>query len=113
MWALTIEILCTLLAVICAGVCLRLASRSARMQKRMRDVESEMSELNLSFETLLESHKRLRSRAGMRELRAREAPVAVESKADVRRRLFGGATGPAFAKAQIDASRSIRSAEER
>jgi hypothetical protein len=60
------------------------------------------ADLTSSFESLLESHKRLRSRAGMREIRARESAPQVETKTDVRRRLFAGASGPSFAKAQIE-----------
>lgn len=109
---LIIQICLAFVAVSCAVVCLRQGSRSLRTTKRLREAELEISDLTSQFESLLDSHKRLRSRTGMRELRAREEPAPVETKADVRRRLFGGATGPAFAKAQIDASRTVRPAQK-
>jgi hypothetical protein len=59
--------------------------------------------LELNFDSLLDSHKRLRSRAGMRELRAREEPVSKhETKAEVRARVFGNKSGPAFARQQLE-----------
>jgi ElaB/YqjD/DUF883 family membrane-anchored ribosome-binding protein len=82
------------------------------MTKRLRVVEMEIADLTSSFESLLESHKRLRSRAGMRELRAREEAPLVEDKKAIRRRLFGALAGPAFAarQASLDADSKIRSA---
>lgn len=41
--------------------------------KRMNSLEVEVADLRSSMQTLLESHKRLRSRIGMQELRARSA----------------------------------------
>lgn len=108
LWLLITTIFCTLLAVVCAIVSWQQASRCSRTTKRLRDVELETSELTLAFESLLESHKRLRSRAGMRELRAREEAPPVESKADARRRLFAGASGPAFAKKQLQIASADR-----
>lgn len=77
-------------------------SASSRTTKRFHDMEMAISDLTSSFENLLESHKRLRSRAGMRELRQREAEPERESKAAVRKRLFGVAAGPAFAARQAE-----------
>jgi hypothetical protein len=95
-----------------AGAYLRSVSVSSSTRKRMHSLEIAMSDLTSSFESLLESHKRLRSRAGMRELRARDEPEPVEDKKAIRRRLFGALAGPAFAarQATLDADRKIRSA---
>jgi len=99
-WAQITWLSLTLLNVVCAIACWRLASRSSRITKRMRDLETTTADLESSFDSLLESHKRLRSRAGMREIRERESHPKVETKAEIRRRLFGAAAGPAFAKIQ-------------
>lgn len=88
----------TSLAAVSVWVVCRRVSVSSRLTKRMNDLETTMSDLQSSFESLLESHKRLRSRTGMRELR--EQPKQ-ESKADIRRRLFGVASGPDFAREQV------------
>ena len=65
---------------------------SSQLRKRIRNVESSFADLESSFESLLESHKRLRSRAGMRELRSRRGvsdggspPPEGASKAELRR----------------------------
>lgn len=79
---------------------LRPDSRFRALTKRVNDCEALTADLQSSFGSLLESHKRLRSRTGMRELREREEAPERESKAQVRRRLFGIAAGPAFAKIQ-------------
>jgi regulator of replication initiation timing len=73
---------------------------SSQMRKRMSDLELMMSDLESSFQSLLESHKRLRSRAGMRELRERVSEP--ETKEQARARIFGNKAGPAFAKQQLD-----------
>jgi hypothetical protein len=100
LWAQITLTSATLFNVACAWLVWRLASASSRTTKRLRDLEQTTADLELSFDSLLESHKKLRSRAGMRELRAREDALAVETKAQVRARLFGSAAGPAFAKIQ-------------
>jgi hypothetical protein len=76
---------------------------SSRLLKRMRDLEQAHADLDSSFESLLASHKVLRSRAGMRELRAREAePVSKrETKDQARARIFGNKSGPDFARVQM------------
>jgi uncharacterized protein (DUF342 family) len=79
-------------------------SRYSRLQKRLNDCERTMADLESSFQSLLESHKRLRSRTGMQELREREAPRRQETKLEARRRIFGNANGPAFAKRQAEIS---------
>ncbi len=67
------------------------AFASSQLRKRIRTVESSFADLESSFESLLESHKRLRSRAGMRELRSRQGasdgspPAEGASKAELRR----------------------------
>jgi hypothetical protein len=111
-WLLIIQICATSVAVLCAVVASRPGSASLRILKRQREQEVMMSDLQSGFEALLESHKRLRSRAGMRELRAREEAPPVEDKKAIRRRLFGALAGPAFAarQATLDADSKIRSA---
>lgn len=75
---------------------------ASRRMKRINDLDLTMSDLQSSFQALLESHNRLRSRTGMRELREREAQPGQESKAAIRKRLFGVAAGPAFAARQAE-----------
>lgn len=99
-WLVFIQICLALWAAGCAVACYRAVSVYSRLKKRVYDVERETSDLTSAFESLLESHKRLRSRAGMRELRSREAEPGPETKAQVRKRLFGVAAGPAFAARQ-------------
>ncbi len=82
-----------------AGAAWRRDSRYSALQKRMNELERMTSDLESSFGSLMESHKRLRSRTGMRELRETRSQEP-ETKAQVRRRLFGMAAGPAFAKIQ-------------
>lgn len=69
----------------------------------MRDVQIEIGELTSTVESLTESHKRLRSREGMRDLRARRAgPPRPETKAELLQRLgLAGKAGPDFARAQL------------
>lgn len=59
------------IAAICAVVYFRRASGASPRTKQMRDLERTVSELSLEIEELHESHKRLRSREGMRDLRGR------------------------------------------
>jgi len=92
----------TLLAAGLVWAASRRVSVSSRLTKRMNDLEVTIGDLQSSFESLLESHKRLRSRAGMRELREREVEPERETKAAVRKRLFGVAAGPAFAARQAE-----------
>ncbi len=61
------------LAVSCAAVYRASGSGFISVTKRQRSVESQMSDLQSSFDSLLESHKRLRSKIGMQELRAKSA----------------------------------------
>jgi hypothetical protein len=70
------------------------------MTKRMNDLEVAMADLQSSFQSLIESHKRLRSRTGMRELREREQEP--ETKAQARARIFGHKAGPDFARTQLE-----------
>jgi hypothetical protein len=86
-----------------AGVRWGRVSASSQIKKRMRDLEATTADLESSFESLLASHRVLRSRAGMRELRAREKETdRRETKAEVRARVFGNKSGPAFARAQLE-----------
>jgi hypothetical protein len=83
-----------------AGAAFKSVSGSSRTRKALRDIQTTVADLESSFDSLLESHKRLRSRAGMRELR--EKPAGPESKADARARIFGNKSGPAFARQQLE-----------
>jgi hypothetical protein len=84
-------------------------SRYSRTQKRLNDCERMTADLESSFQSLMESHKRLRSRIGMRDLREREEPARKETKLEARRRIFGNASGPAFAKRQAEIGSGDRS----
>jgi hypothetical protein len=96
---LWLQIMLTLVPL-CVAVYVGHVSRQVldalRRTKRINDLEVTMSDLQSSFTSLLESHKRLRSRTGMRELR--DETKRVETKADARRRIFGTAMGPQAAK---------------
>jgi len=92
-----------LLCVVCAVVSWRAASGCYRLRKQMRETAIEIGELSSAVETLTESHKRLRSREGMRDLRERrKAPPAEETKGQLLQRLgLAGKAGPDFARAQL------------
>lgn len=68
----------------------------------------EIGDLTSSVESLTESHKRLRSREGMRELREkRKGRGEPESKAELLQRLgLAGKAGPDFARAQLSLNAS-------
>jgi len=98
-WALITWTCLASLAAGYVGGCFRSVSEFSRMRKLLRDTQRTVADLESSFDALMESHKRLRSRAGMREYRDREMGAkALETKADARRRIFGSAMGPAAAK---------------
>lgn len=102
-----------LLGVIYAVGYSRQASASSRASKRMNALEMQIADLQSSFDDLLESHKRLRSKEGMRELRERrkgkpidpevlsdaeiENMTAAERKLYFRRKHFGGMDHRQFA----------------
>jgi len=89
------------LAAVYAARSSRLASDASSGLKRLREVERQISDLQSNFDSLMESHKRLRSRVGMRQLRdEKEIPIR-ETKAQARARVFGSAAGPAFAEKQL------------
>lgn len=93
-----------LLSVTLAGVCLVRAFDALRKVKRWSELQREVSDLQGDFASLMESHKRLRSRIAMQTLRAgKEPPPAPErmTKAQLREKYFGAAAGPAFARKQI------------
>lgn len=104
-WALITMILSTFLSAACAAVAWKRASECYPLRKRVRDLERTTADLNSDLESLLESHKRLRSREGMRELRekrSRKTTPQHESKSELLERLgMAGKTGPAFAAAQL------------
>ncbi len=70
-----LPIVISLLSLAASFVAVYRASGSGftSLTKRQRSVESQMSDLQSSFDSLLESHKRLRSKQGMQELRAKTA----------------------------------------
>ena len=99
-------ICCTLLCVACAIVASKRASECLALRKRVRELELSTADLNSSMENLLDSHKRLRSREGMRELRANRSAkrdsTRAETKAELLQRLgLAGKAGPEFARAQL------------
>lgn len=63
----------------------QLQNKNAVSLRRMAEVESTLTDLTEAYSTLLEGHKKLRSRIGMRELRDRKeneadlAPGAADS----------------------------------
>lgn len=92
-----------LLCATCAVASWKAVSASYRLRKRTRELELLTAELNSNFESLLESHKRLRSRTGMAELRERrKGGGRPETKAELLQRLgLAGKAGPSFAAAQL------------
>lgn len=102
LWALiTLTCLLSLAAASVSVACWR-ASKSSPSLKWRREMEQQISDLNSNFDSLLESHKRLRSRQGMADLRARRSgPKSAETKAELLARLgLAGKVGPDFARAQ-------------
>ncbi len=85
--------------------CYSQASGFSLSLKRARDLEAQIADLNSNFESLLESHKRLRSRQGMKDLREKRGTDATrqpETKAQLLARLgLAGKAGPDFARAQL------------
>lgn len=77
-------------------------SRSSAWLKRLNECEAMVADLESSFASLMESHKRLRSREGMRRLREERIEPAQESKAEARKRVFGVTSGPDFARRQME-----------
>jgi len=114
---LVTAILSLCLCAISVVACWRAASACALPRKQMRDMQNEIGELNSAIDNFELSLKRLRSREGMAELRlaraaARGTPPAgdqvqpvKETKAQARARIFGGKSGPDFAKQQLDMQR--------
>jgi len=68
-------------ALLVAAVSKR-AFESTSVGKRMNSLEIAFADSQLSMQALLESHKRLRSRIGMQELRARRTAGEVETQGD-------------------------------
>lgn len=104
-WALTTMILSTFLCAACAAVAWKRASECFRLLKRVREVELVTADLSSHLDGLLESHKRLRSREGMRELREKRSTASTrqpETKAQILQRMgLAGKAGPEFARAQL------------
>lgn len=107
-WLYTAIAVSTLSCILSASFA-TIAARAARqLSSRLRAldaVEASQSDLDASFRRLLESHKTLRSRIGMRELREKmkdEPPATAspaEKKAFFRRKL--GLEGPNAARAAM------------
>lgn len=122
----------TLLAVGCAVVAYRTVSASTRSRKQppsppptpssdgLPSVRAELAELSSAVESLATTVKRLSSRQGMADLRARRKdeqqsaqPPVGAPKAELYRH-FGllGKAGPAFARRQMDIETEINRQEE-
>lgn len=104
LWAqITLHCL-TLLVAVSAGVASKRAFESSASLKWRRETDALITDLNSNFDSLLESHKRLRSRTGMQELRARRTPMTkAETKAELLARVgLAGKSGPEFARAQLN-----------
>lgn len=93
----------TFLCALCAAVAWKQASTCSRLRKRVHEVELSIADLTSTTENLLDSHKRLRSREGMKALRERRSgPKSAETKAELLQRLgLAGKSGPDFARAQL------------
>lgn len=98
-----IAVCSALVAAWSASVCLKLAGRSISQAKSLASMELRTTELSSSFVELLEAWKKIRSREGMRDLRARrkgyesaEAPPTGASKEELRR--FYGLAGQTHAE---------------
>lgn len=104
-WELITTISLTFLCVGCAAVAWKQASACSRLLKRVRELELSTADLNSHLDALQESHKRLRSREGMRELRERRSTKNTqrpETKGELLQRLgLAGKAGPDFARAQL------------
>jgi hypothetical protein len=77
--ALAISIVC----FIGTYACVTFAARVARERRDYRALLAFMTELDDNHEALAASHKRLRSRVGMRELRARRKEPQNAAEADL------------------------------
>lgn len=100
--ALAICVCSTWLAARYARDCSTLASECSTLARRLREVEPSIAELSSQYDSLLESHKRLRSREGMRNLRERRGSTQAETKAELLARMgLAGKSGPEFARAQL------------
>lgn len=114
-WAQIIVLSLTLLLAISAGVSSKQASASARRLKRWSESERDIADLRADYQALMESHKRLRSREGMRDLRAARAPPPGpppgETKAEARARIFGPKAGPDFTRQQLAMEQKPRVAD--
>lgn len=113
LWLLATSILSILLAAGSVLACWTMASRCTRDLRRLRarlstppsdvrlaKVETDLTELFSILGKLNTTTRRLSSRAGMQDLRAREAQP--ETKDQVRRRLnLVGLSGPEIARRQL------------
>lgn len=86
----------------------KLASRSsnrvpdpARWESRLAELQADVLSLSSTFEKVAKQTMRLNSRAGMRELREREAPPVGTSKAELRKFYGLNTDGPEFARRQM------------
>jgi len=108
-WVLTITSLLTSLVALYVSVSFRRVSASSQLLKRARDLEVMTADLHSSFESLLASHKRLRSRAGMRELREKDGEIPpLGTRKNELRKFYGlnGLSGPDFARKQMQLEKS-------
>lgn len=105
-WLLITMICSQLLSVGYAVAAWKRVSDASAHRKWRNETTQLITDLQSSFDSLLESHKRLRSRQGMAELRERKKggrpPSTVETKAELMQRLgLAGKAGPDFARVQL------------
>lgn len=85
------------LAAACVAVYWTRDSASSSLTKRIRGLETQLTDLSSSFDSLMESHRKLSARVGMRQLRERrkgeaadDEPVPPGDKAGLRRKYLNG-----------------------
>lgn len=81
-WFLLTATLSSCSTALLVAAVLKRAFESSSVGKRMNSLEIEMADLRSSMQSLLESHKRLRSRIGMQELRERNSSGRTGRTAD-------------------------------
>ena len=72
-WFLLTAILSSSCSALLVAAVSKRAFESSSVGKRMNSLETGFADLESSFRSLMDSHKRLRSRIGMQELRERTA----------------------------------------
>jgi hypothetical protein len=106
-WVLPIVTALLCCAAICVAVFWERAGASSPLWKRVRALETQITDLSSNFDSLMDSHKRLSARVGMRNLRERRKgegedhePIPPGDKAALRRRYLNG-------KSHIEIARQV------